>query len=319
MKKSKKKEYVKQDVEEMSDEQDEANEEEKGQEEEQDLNALSPEEFMKLRQAKFGQRAVNDADAIKQRLYEVKKSFYNRLESVRLIKKQGRIPFTEHMAVTAEDPLQSADAMLNSNKAEKLGLSALEINDDIKREIAFHNVTRQNVQNGMRILIQARVPISRPDDFLAEMLKTDEHMLKVKGRLLKQQNKMQKFEEKRAKQENKKFHKAIKSFTQAKRHQEKRDNMNAIDELKKAVREKQGDVGEKEFDRIMKKSASRQGLDPEKGKRTHRKESVMDQVRGGKRDKSGAGGPESGSPSYPTARRGEEGRVGEGRFNRSFA
>ena len=57
------------------------------------------------------------------------------------------------------------------------------------------------------------------------------------------------------------------------------------------------DVGEKEFDRIMKKSASKQGLDPEKGKRTHRKESVMDQIRnrGGKRDnKSGAGGPESG-------------------------
>lgn len=58
---------------------------------------------------------------------------------------------------------------------------------------------------------------------------------------------MQKFEEKRSKQENKKFHKAIKSFTQAKRHQEKRDNLNAIDELKKAVRAKQGDVSEKEF------------------------------------------------------------------------
>lgn len=50
----------------------------------------------------------------------------------------------------------------------------------------------------MKILVQAKVPISRPDDFLAEMLKTDEHMLKVKGRLLKQQNKMQKFEEKRS-------------------------------------------------------------------------------------------------------------------------
>lgn len=98
--------------------------------------------------------------------------------------------------------------------------------------------------------------------------------------------------------------------------------MNAIEELKKAVREKQGDVGEKEFDRIMKKNASRQGLDPEKGKRTQRKESVMDQIRnkGGKRDgRSAPGGPDSGSPSFPRARRGEEGRVGEGRFNRSFA
>jgi len=51
----------------------------------------------------------------------------------------------------------------------------------------------------MRILVQAQVPISRPDDFFAEMLKTDEHMLKVKGNLLKQQKKMQMFEEKKSK------------------------------------------------------------------------------------------------------------------------
>lgn len=156
----------------------------------QDLHTLSPEEYDKIKYAKFGQRLVNNTEAIQQRLYEVKQSFYNRLESARLIKKQGRIPFTEHMTVTSEDPLQSADAMLRSDHAGTLGVRSLEINDDIKREIAFYNVTRQNVMQGMKILVQAKVPISRPDDFLAEMVKTDEHMLRVKGRLLKQQNKM---------------------------------------------------------------------------------------------------------------------------------
>jgi rRNA-processing protein EBP2 len=63
---------------------------------------------------------------------------------------------------------------------------------------------------GMNILVQGKVPISRPDDFFAEMVKTDDHMAKVKGRLLKQQHKIQKFEEKKSKVENKKFHKAIK-------------------------------------------------------------------------------------------------------------
>jgi len=43
---------------------------------------------------------------------------------------------------------------------------------------------------GMQILIQAKVPISRPDDFFAEMLKTDNHMAKVKSKLLKQQHKI---------------------------------------------------------------------------------------------------------------------------------
>jgi hypothetical protein len=41
--------------------------------------------------------------------------------------------------------------------------------------------------DGMRVLVQSSVPISRPDDFLAEMLKTDEHMRKVKSRFLQQQ------------------------------------------------------------------------------------------------------------------------------------
>ena len=38
---------------------------------------------------------------------------------------------------------------------------------------------------GMQFLVQSNVPISRPDDFLAEMLKSDIHMANVKGRLLK--------------------------------------------------------------------------------------------------------------------------------------
>ena len=54
------------------------------------------------------------------------------------------------------------------------GAAALDINDDIKREIAFYNGVRENVMSGMQILVQAKCPISRPDDFLAEMVKTDD-------------------------------------------------------------------------------------------------------------------------------------------------
>ena len=61
--------------------------------------------------------------------------------------------------------------------------------------------------------MQAKVPIERPVDFLAEMVKSDDHMRSIKANLLKQQTKMKTFEEKKGKMENKKFHKAIKSFT----------------------------------------------------------------------------------------------------------
>ena len=89
--------------------------------------------------------------------------------------------------------------MINSTSSKNVGISSLEVNEDIKREMAFYNVAKENVMKGMQILVQAQVPISRPDDFFAEMLKSDDHMLKVKGNLLKQQKKMQMFEDKKSK------------------------------------------------------------------------------------------------------------------------
>lgn len=35
-----------------------------------------------------------------QRVKEIRANFYNRLESNKLIKKQGRVPFTEHMTLS---------------------------------------------------------------------------------------------------------------------------------------------------------------------------------------------------------------------------
>jgi hypothetical protein len=34
------------------------------------------------------------------RLNEIQLNFYNRLESKKLIKKQGKVPFTEHMTIS---------------------------------------------------------------------------------------------------------------------------------------------------------------------------------------------------------------------------
>lgn len=101
-------------------------------------------------------------------------------------------------------------------------------------------------------MVQSRVPISRPDDFLAEMLKSDGHMAQVKSRLLKQQVKIKTFEEKKQRTENKKFHKALKDFKQKAKHQEKRDNLDQISQLKKRIREKGDDMADDDFDKVMK-------------------------------------------------------------------
>lgn len=224
------------------------------------------EDFDAARDKQFAYKAINDEKRILQRLNEIRQNFYNRLSSAKLIKNtKGRIPFTEHMTVTNEKPLFVPEG--------------LAINDDIKREIAFYNMTRENVKKGMEILIQAKVPISRPDDFFAEMLKSDEHMAKVKKRLVEQQQKVKSFEDKRQKFENKKFHKAIKAYKQTEKHKEKRQNVDQINTLKKRISEKQGeDVDEKEFNRIFNGGS----------KQTHgggKRKSVIDRVKEGQNAK----------------------------------
>jgi len=56
-----------------------------------------------------------------------------------LIKKYGKVPFTEHMTINNPKPIGlrgDADALSG-------------VNDDIKRELAFYNNVRENVMKGM--------------------------------------------------------------------------------------------------------------------------------------------------------------------------
>jgi len=58
--------------------------------------------------------------------------------------------------------------------------------DDLDREKKFYDSARKGVLEAMARLNQLSIPRDRPDDFFAEMIKTDEHMSKVKGELLKE-------------------------------------------------------------------------------------------------------------------------------------
>ena len=101
-------------------------------EEEGDLDTAAKE--------KFGLRGIYEREKIITRLNEIRANFYNRLSSQKLINNtKGRIPFSEHMTITNEKALEVPEA--------------LTVHDDIKREIAFYNMTRENVKKGMEILV----------------------------------------------------------------------------------------------------------------------------------------------------------------------
>jgi rRNA-processing protein EBP2 len=78
-----------------------------------------------------------------------------------------------------------------------------------------------------------KVPHRRPDDFFAEMLKSDAHMADVKAKLLAEQGRMQASEGRRAAKESAAFHKQAESEKAKVKAGEKRASMDALKQWRK--------------------------------------------------------------------------------------
>jgi len=102
----------------------------------------------------------NDIQGLNQKLLELKLVIagYN-----------DDIPFVETLTVTSDDPLMIEN-----------------VNDDLERESSFYKQTLKNVTIASDLYSDAGLPYKRPEDFFAEMIKTDDHMQKVKATLLKE-------------------------------------------------------------------------------------------------------------------------------------
>ena len=85
----------------------------------------------------------------------------------------------------------------------------LNVDDDIKRELIFYNMTHQNTIEALKKLKDNAEKINRPDDFFAEMIKSDKQMDKIKTKIVTEQVRIKKFEQKKQKMQNIKFAKAV--------------------------------------------------------------------------------------------------------------
>jgi len=85
----------------------------------------------------------------------------------------------------------------------------LDVDDDIKRELIFYNITHKNSIQGIINLKEAHEKLNRPGDFFAEMLKSDDQMMKIRKKIVTEQQRIKKFEDKKQKLQNIKFAKAV--------------------------------------------------------------------------------------------------------------
>lgn len=89
-------------------------------------------------------------------------------------------------------------------------------------------------------LTRLGVPYLRPDDYFAEMLKSDSHMSKVKARMIRQQEAIFNAEQMRKQKHNKKYGKQVQREKLEAKAAQKRADSNTAMKLHKQKKENQG-------------------------------------------------------------------------------
>ncbi|CDJ36433.1 uncharacterized protein EMH_0085310 [Eimeria mitis] len=135
------------------------------------------------------ERPICDEEGLLQKLEELK---YEPPPGMR------RVPFVETLAIVADptlggggDKQQQQQQQQQQKQKETIGVA-----DDIKREAFFVQQVQHTVPIALARLRALGLQFTRPEDFLAEMLKTDQQMGRIRARIEEEQQQQQQFIEK---------------------------------------------------------------------------------------------------------------------------
>lgn len=129
-----------------------------------------------------------------------------------------KLAFSVHQSVTTAEPVVIED-----------------IDDDLNRELAFYSQSLSAVKEA-RILLKAEGnAFTRPVDYFAEMVKSDEHMGRVKAKLIDEAAGKKAAAEARKQRDLKKFGKQVQVAKGQERDKAKRDTLEKIKVLKRSM------------------------------------------------------------------------------------
>lgn len=137
-------------------------------------------------------------------------------------KGKNKMEWIEHMAVTWDKSV-----------AEELEEQNADAEDDLKRELTIYKQALHGAVLGRQRVLTAGLPFSRPDDFFAEMVKSDSHMERIRQKLLDERSAIKASEEAKRQRELKKFGKKVQVEKQLERQKNKRDMEEKIQGLKR--------------------------------------------------------------------------------------
>lgn len=126
------------------------------------------------------------------------------------------LPFSQNQTITSAEPVQIED-----------------VEDDLNRELSFYKQSLDAVKDARAKLKKEGVPFTRPTDYFAEMVKSEEQMGKVKAKLVDEAARKKASADARRQRDLKKFGKAVQVAKLQERDRTKRDTMDKINSLKR--------------------------------------------------------------------------------------
>ena len=106
-------------------------------------------------------------------------------------------------------------------------------NDDLTRELEFYRICSSAAKEARRLLKKEHVPFTRPSDYFAEMVKSDEHMGKIKKKMYDEAARKKASGEARKQRDLKKFGKQVQVAKEQERAKERKQTMEKISSLKR--------------------------------------------------------------------------------------
>ncbi|CAB9505401.1 processing protein EBP2 [Seminavis robusta] len=179
-------------------------------------------------------------------------------KTAQLQAEKGTFPWAERFDVVPSEPLPFG-------KADEDTGNKIDIHDDLNREVAFYDVALEAVQLARTKCKQAGIPFARPDDFFAEMVKTDDHMARVKDRLIFENKKIEAVAQRKSNKEQKLRSKEAHSNKIAEKARRKKDNMNFVDDWAKGAASNRGGKYNDQDDQVyLRKMQGRDNNGPNK-------------------------------------------------------
>ncbi len=130
----------------------------------------------------------------------------------------SNLPFSATQSVSTKEPVQIPD-----------------IEDDLNRELAFYKQSLDAVKEARQLLKKEGKPFSRPADYFAEMVKSEEQMGKVRQKMVDEAARKKASVDARKQRDLKKFGKAVQVAKLQERDKAKRDTMDKINTLKRSM------------------------------------------------------------------------------------